>query len=285
MNKQMKKKGQHDFKGHEKRAHKSGQVKAKLHPRLSTQVHPSQLMTMLDRFRSLHRVHLNKVPLAASSNWFGVDKKSMDVKPLLSDELVTMRGIMRTAFGNKPVAIKMVAAFSLTATVTTGVITTVAIGVASGRIQSSDFSENSSLLALFDEVKIDNGMVEFALYASNPAGGAGAPASTLNRIAFDPTDGTVVGSAVALAELAQSKPIPVAYTGATGGDGPLHRFSFDVPPADVVGSTATVGRAWQDASAVLPVGYIKYYGVSSVITAVPVADGVCSIHTYWRCRE
>lgn len=235
-------------------------------------------------FRDKHKA------LFVKANYFSA--KSV-VTPPLDDELKTLRGMIRAGLGTKPIHIRMVQSFIMTATVTSGVVNTVVLGGGNNRILTSDFTENSGLAALFDEVKVTHGFVEF-LYL-NPVYSASIAAATISSlpvIAYDPTGATSASSATNARELAQhhnyDPPLVTAAIGANQGAAQLRRVRFDwkVPPGTVLesGLTVNIGADWMDANDPVPVGYIKHYHIGSTVTAVDVAGGSNYALTQWRSR-
>lgn len=250
---------------------------------------------MIRAFRTAHQAFRGKTRMIEN---YMKDGKAPELK--LPEDLAMMRSMVRSALGDKPISVRMVALFSLTATVTSGVVSTVTIGGVSAALITSSFNENSSLTALFDEVKATHGHVEFALFCTSAGGssvGSAAVDSNLHRIAYDPMEASAPASAVVAAESQQQKAIAPATVyeaspsvAASSHTNEVHRFEFKMPPGDVIpasgaSSGQAVGSAWQDSALPSPVGYLRYYGVGKNVNAVKVADGIVVLNTLWRCRD
>ncbi len=226
------------------------------------------------------------------NGWFGVDSKGNETD-LFKKEFSLMRQSARAMFGNRPIRFLTPTTFIITTTVTSGVTQTVDVGSAgTGQILPSGMAEWSSLSALFDEVKVHGGVVDF-IY-DNPVGPTTNSKTVLMRpvIAFDPSDSTVLSSTTAGMEMAQHKTLPIQAASAALGSntavygGIHHKFAFRVPPQPVVNNNgAFVGDAWQAVNGTpTAVGAIKFYHVGSVITAINTGAGHILLDVSFRCK-
>ncbi len=221
-----------------------------------------------------------------------------DVQPDLKEmydivckEFDLARNAMRAGLGDKPIKIRMTAPFVITTTVTSGVTNTIVINGNGTGVAANDATEFSSLAALFDEVKVYAGAVDF-LYKNAVATAAAGASMVLNNMptmAFDPADSTAATSSESLMQLSQHESFS-PLMGATSpvmcpANGMKHHFKFHVPPGVSIGTNnAPAGSQWQPATGPVAVGYLKFYHVGNEITAINTGVGVLYYYSEWRCR-
>ncbi len=243
---------------------------------------------------------LGKQLTLIKNGYFAADSKdSKDTTGLqqqvdnLTKEIQLAVSAVKAGLGDRPIRLRLTAAFALTATVTSGVVNTVTIGgSATGRINpGQDSSEWSAVSSLFDEVKVLGGHITFTYTNSVPTtaatqvNNAGDP---LPIIGYDVDSTSVVGS-VAMAQLSQHKAIAPLVTGsgaATITSPTLHTFKYHIPRGTAVDLANSVipGTEWQSVQQMDNVGYIKFYHVGVTTTAVTVGNGVHYYDVELRCR-
>jgi len=232
----------------------------------------------------------------AKSGYFDKPDSKTDLKSSQSEydnlvkEIQLALGAIRAGLGDKPIRMKLTAAFSLTRTVTSGVVNSVNIGASSnGRIKPSDAAEWSSCAALFEEVKCLGGHIHFLYLATNDTATT-QTANVLPTIAYDADDSTAATGSSILSQAAQHKQFGVALqvgsAGAVGAYIPPHIFHFHIPRGNVVSQSGSLpGTEWQPVATVTDMGYIKFYHVSNATTAIDVAGGTFYYDLEFRCRS
>jgi len=226
---------------------------------------------------------------SVKEKWVVVDNKDAKALALndsqlslLKKELSMLRSSARALFGNRPVRFHSPMSFTLTATVTSGVVNSVSTG-GNSSILASNLTEFSSFAALFDEVKVHGGFVDF-LYANNVV--APLVADSRPVISFDPEINTAATSTDALMQLAQHKTFDVAVSSALDSSSNHHKFHFVVPQGALADPGASFcGDVWQPTSGgLLPNGAIRFYHIGAVVTAIVVGAGQLMLDVSFRCR-
>lgn len=213
---------------------------------------------------------------------------------LLEKEFLMAKNLLRNSLKGQSLTIIMSETFSLTTTVTSGVTNTVTCGgSATGRILASDFSEFSLLAGLFDEFRYENGWVEF-VYANSMTINAGLTAgNSMPAIGYDPLTSGAANSTLEVSELQQHRFLDVCINGSTGGfpgtgasTGNKHKFEYFMPPGVMVDGNAGAvsGRQWQSTTAPAIGGYLHFYHVGSVVTAIVTGAGINRLVCQFRSR-
>jgi hypothetical protein len=227
-------------------------------------------------------------------DWQYFAKDSKDSKPcesdttkLLTREYQLLVGSVRNIVGLKPMQITLRIPFTLTATVTTGVVNTT-VSMVPG--SSGEFS---SLAAIFNEYKCHSGEIEFVSYLRSLYA-IGAAAATLNSSAlalvYD-ADSTALTSVIGATEYLQHKLYPVGQQAASGALPMTHetlKFPFRVTPGigtDTVSGSVESGQWSPTSSSTATYGFIKSYFVGAEVTAIAVVQGVAHLHCEFRIRE
>ncbi len=244
----------------------------------------------------------------AKSGYFDVDKKDAKFGTLETDlkqtqiefdnlvkEIQLAVSALKAGLGNRPIRMRLSADITLTATVTTGVVTTITIAGGSNRFTPKDATEWSTCIALFDEVKVHGGHLTMC-YANQISlnGGSNINANGANSLpvmAYDPDLNTAAASGLVLTQLAQHEvwaPI-IGVSGAqTSTTMPNHHFRFRTPTGTVVGDANNPGNAWTSTSVVDAVnqifGYLRFYHVGNEVTAIKVGAGFLYYDVEFRCR-
>jgi hypothetical protein len=232
----------------------------------------------------------NKLQTARKEGWLTGDSKDTKADDqtiaLLKKELGLIRGAARAALGNKPFRSFAPMTFTLTATVTSGVVNTVATG-GNVTIAPTNITEQSSWAALFDEVKVHGGTVDF-LYA-NPVNVLAMTNDSRPAVGYDPTDSTAATGVNDVVQLAQHMTLdaPCNQSGnVLSCASNRHRFKFVIPKGDYISSNAAfVGDMWQDFASAQAVGAIKFYHVGAISTAVVCGAGQVMLDMSFRIRE
>jgi hypothetical protein len=235
------------------------------------------------------------VALAKSGYFSDKDSKTVDLKTTqgeydnLLKEIQLAIGAIKAGLGDRPIRLKLSQSFTLTATVTTGVVTTWAIGGGNNRFTPGDASEWSSVAALFDEVKVHGGHLT-CLYMNYVTGAPVSP-NWIPTIGYDLDSSTAASSVEQICQLAQHEQwsVPVAYgSPATAVQQTNHHFRWHTPTADVI-SVDNPGRGWvavPDVTGFTQVfGYMKFYHVGTIATAVAVGTGIMYYEIEVRCRR
>jgi len=242
------------------------------------------------RQHNAHAMALKNLASTTSSGaWtmLGLGKDSKEPVPPLAQELALFRKALRSIVGTRPFRTLCPMTFTLTATVTSGLVTAVSMGGTATGIIPSNLAEASAFISVFDEVKVHGGYVDF-LYNNPVTAGAAITTDSLPTIGFDPDDSSPLGSSIAVQELQQHKTFDPNTTGSTATSlhGNHHRFSFKTMPGDltVTGGQA-VGDAWQEMATGARVGCIKFYHVGQITTAIVVGAGTLMLDVSFRSRQ
>jgi len=207
---------------------------------------------------------------------------------LLKANLDMARNAIKSGLKDRPIRIRLVAPFTITTTVTSGVTNTLKInGLASGAIDPSYMTEWGSFAGLFDEYKVLGGEMVFT-YA-NPSRYPVVSNDQLVTMAYDSDSGTSA-SVSSLCEHSQHK----SFNNAQMITGPsmmnaaqtVHRFNFHIPRGTAAGGAASIvpGTQWVVTGGPQPCGYILFYHVGLSIAAEITGAGTCYLDTEFRCR-
>ncbi len=219
-----------------------------------------------------------------------VDLKSLTNEvDLLTKELELATTAIRAGLGDKPIRMRLSSTYTLTATVTTGIVNTVKT------ILPSDATEWSTCAALFDEYKILGGEVDFHYKNMVTMGGSGAvDTNAYPVIAYDADDTNSATSSLALTQFAQHKVFAnhafADSAGATvfvAGVSSRYRFRYHIPKGTVTqgGSSLQPGTEWCVTASPLAAGTIKFYHAGNQTAAVSVTAGVMYYDLEFRCRS
>jgi hypothetical protein len=260
----------------------------------------TQKNKIIKKVKPVHvRVHLralrdlisrSKSTATREKGWLSVDSKGNTGEDatvqLLKKEFAFIRGAARAAIGNRPFRTTAPMTFTLTATVTSGIVNTVLTG-GTTTVSPTNITEQTSFASIFDEVKVHGGLVDFLYANPHPVGTLNADARPV--IGFDPTDATVATNTNEMCQLQHHKTMDVGVVNAGGmlpPSGNHHRFSFVIPKGDMIEvSSAFVADVWQDMSNAQAVGAIKFYHIGSAVTAIIVGTGQLMLDMSFRCRE
>jgi hypothetical protein len=203
---------------------------------------------------------------------------------ILDEEFGLMRGMMRSAFGNQLIKIKLWSLdnWAIAGNNITGVIA----------VDPSPISEFTTLAALFDEYRVVGGHVDlFTRAVSNSSNGATVDPRIV--YAYDPSEVANLTTVVTALQLQHHVLMhAVSDTNSTTSISPSrvhYDFDYKVPPMALAaaGTNPATGENWQatTSSAYLPYGWTKAVGINFVQAAVTV--GIAATHTYhveFRCR-
>jgi hypothetical protein len=227
---------------------------------------------------------------AEKADWFSVkdskDSKSIksDTTKLLELDLATVRQLVSRAYpGMKTARITLSIPFQLTATVTSGIVSTV-VGVRPGN--SGEFS---SLAALFNEYKCLSGEIHFVNMIRSTYT-IGSSAATLNTsmlvLAYDTSSGALA-SVIAGTEFSQHGLYPNSYQSPVTATFERHKtFQFKVPDGIVLADNSYTSGNWAPtSSAAIDFGQVKAYSVGAEVVAQDVVSGVMRLNCEFRMRE
>lgn len=213
-----------------------------------------------------------------------VDVKS-DAKSLLSremkvleDEYAMLRTMARTSFGTKNIRINLYEIFLSNASA--GGIVDSAL-----TIDPSTLTEFVDLADLFDEYRVVGATQHLSIPAAQPAA---ASANPLVVVGYDPADGAVPGSLLAVCQLEQHfithvANFPAASAVATINDR-VHVLKWHVPNGVII--DPTVASNWQitkSSGPQLPYGWIKSY-ISGLAANNSALVSIVTHHCEFRCR-
>jgi hypothetical protein len=217
----------------------------------------------------------------------GAKDEESDTTKLLKTELSLLSQSVRTSVGARPMRVTIRIPFTLTATVTTGVVNST-VSIIPG--SSGEFS---SLAGIFNEYKCLSGEVQFAHFI-RASYAIGVTAATLNTSAlalcYD-ADSTALTSVVNATEYAQHALFPLGQQGGsitTTCDRHLFTYGFRVTPGvgvDTVSGSVESGAWAPTSSTTTTFGFIKSYCVATEVVALAVAQGVVHLHCEFRIRE
>lgn len=213
----------------------------------------------------------------------------------LIKELQLAVGAIRAGLGNKPIRMRLSAEVTITTTVTSGVTNSIDLAqTGSNQLNPTRCGEWATCAALFEEYKCLGGHFDIIYTNSVHAQAALTNASnSLPVIAYDADDGTAATSSMLLTQAAQHKVLnPVLYhstsnTVAVPDCGAKHHFKWRVPRGSVVENASGVadpGTNWIPVADVVAAGYVKFYHVGSITTAIFTGTGVCYFDLEFRCR-
>jgi hypothetical protein len=236
------------------------------------------------------------VALAKSGYFSDKDSKTVDLKTTqgeydnLVKEIQLAIGAIKAGLGDRPIRLKLSQSFTLTATVTTGVVTTWAIGGGNNRFTPGDASEWSSVAALFDEVKVLGGHLTLT-YPTYTASGGNQTADRIPTIGYDLDSSTAASSSEQICQLAQHEQLYGIWSFGSPAVAimlPNHHFRWHTPSATVV-SVDNPGKGWvacPDVTGFTQVfGYMKFYHVQTIVTATAVGAGIIYYEIEVRCRR
>jgi hypothetical protein len=233
----------------------------------------------------------NRIRTSEKTDWQYFDKckekvDESDTTKLLKTEFSLLSQSIRTSVGMRPMRVTIRIPFTLTATVTTGVVNT-AVSVVPG--SSGEFA---SLAGIFNEYKCLSGDVEFANFIRSSYA-AGTTAATLNTsmlaLVYD-ADSTALTSVINGTEYAQHALYSLGQQ--AGSETAVvkspHHFHFAVTPGvgvDTVSGSVETGAWAPTSSNTTTYGFIKSYCVATEVTAIAVVVGVVHCHCEFRIRE
>jgi hypothetical protein len=208
----------------------------------------------------------------------------------LQKELQLAVGAFRAGLGDRPIRMKLSAAFAITTTVTSGVTNTVTIATISNAINPSFATEWSSLSALFEEYRIFGGHCKFNYINRIESISASINSGTIPCMAYDADDATSATSTLLLTQTAQhrlySTWVGTATQAVAPAAGITHEFSFHIPKGDATGGSGTniPGTQWNPVAAVTTHGYLKFFHQAAVVTAIDTGAGIIYYDLEFRCR-
>lgn len=222
-----------------------------------------------------------------SFHYFGTSKDSKDTKEtdqarVLKREVGLLRSSIRSMAGSSPVKVRLNIPFALTATVTSGVVSTIT------NVDASASTEFASLAAIFDEYKIVQGEVLFTHHCRNlyVFATTSAGANDFLVLGYD-TDNVALTSVSNGLELAQHK---LFTTGNAGGAievlptaQAVERFEFKVPEG-ILATTSIGAGQWCMTSNPQVYGRIKSYNVGTEVVAKVVSVGFVYLDCEFRIR-
>ncbi len=222
--------------------------------------------------------------LSVKADGKDVKVEKSDTTRLLEADLGAIKMAIGARFKHEAVRIRLTVPFTLTSTVTTGVVNTVI------SIRPSFSGEFSSLAALFEEYKCVGGVVHFMNYLRAPYL-IGSASATLNgamlALCFDTTN-AVLTSVSSATEYEQHTTV---LNGAQAGS-PLvdiktpHQFHFRVPEGIELGGTAYNASTWVPTTVTAAdFGYIKSYSVGTEVVALDSVIGYIRLDCEFRMRE
>jgi hypothetical protein len=233
------------------------------------------------------------VALAKSGYFADKDTKTVDLKTTqgeydnLVKEIKLAIGAIRAGLGDRPIRIRLSQTYTLTATVTTGVVNTTV------SVLPSNATEWSTCAALFEEYKCLGGSVNFmyANYTSKPSTGGAVDTNGYPVIGYDADDATAATSSLVLTQLAQHEVLsPMIFCSGVGIAAPAcglhHKFHFHIPKGTVESGSISIvaGTEWLPVQGVVSAGTVKFYHVGTEVTAVNVTCGVLYYDLEFRCR-
>jgi len=214
-------------------------------------------------------------------------KKSADTL-LLEQSIAMAKQSLAVTLGNRVFKLRLNDAFLLTATVTSGIVNTIA------NVECSNSPEFNSCVALFEEYRIISGDVEFQWLGRGkyaPGSVSASPNDAL-VLCYD-IDATALTSVQNGCEFAQHRLYcsPPGGTNSTGttvntdGAKMLH-FPYVVPDGvlNQPGSTVNTASQWCPTANPASFGRIKSYQVGSEIVAKNVGAGIIFFNCEFRMR-
>jgi len=214
---------------------------------------------------------------------------------MLLKEIKLAAGAVRAGLGDRPVRMKLTCGFVITTTITSGVTNTVTIGGISNSLNPSNCTEWNTCAALFEEARCFGGEVEFVyLNPVNSDGKTSLIENNIPTIAYDADDNTAATSSLALTQASQHRTIDVWGVMGTGSfpantmNPMMHRFRWHVPKGVVspnTSNTSQPGTEWFPIAAVPGMGWLKFYHVGSLATAINSGVGRIYFDLEFRCRS
>jgi len=275
-------------------------IRNKIKPtKVATKTENPHYAVVLKHVRSVKNNHARMIALTRSidvmkSGYFDVKDQKTDPKPLLMEvdllkkEVLMAKEAILATLGEKPIRIRLSIGVVLTATVTTGVVSTVVIGGANSSLDPSVCTEWSTMAALFDVYKCHGGEVVLAYVNPIPVGTAAvATADAQPVIGYDPETVTAANT-LAVTQLAQHKLLePLiqfsSLTVACPASGPVHRFRWRNSTLGTVGNIAS-SSSWNLVTAPVSAGRLLFYHVGNTVTAINVGSGIIYFDLEFRSR-
>lgn len=208
-----------------------------------------------------------------------------DVDQLIR-ELQLAVGAIRAGLGDRPIRMRLSISLVITTTVTTGVTQNITLTGGGGMLLPSLCSEWATCAALFEEYKCLGGEVSFIYNNPLPASSTALTVNSIPVIAYDADDNSFATSSLQLTQTSQHKLLrPCGPTGVPS-EGYSHTFKWHTPKGVslTAPSVGSPGTEWIPVAGVIAAGCLKFYHVSTVVTAIDSGAGFCYFDLEFRCR-